>query len=132
MPFNLLKKYNDLLDITGMNPAQRSQSLRGVFDRDILKNTRFYFNGKPIYPTPKENGEIAMETLFTHLTCREEDKETHHREFELSRSQRLHWIRFHVEGGKRMICMCSLWQSLKEIAHIFMTMLSIMLLFWSL
>lgn len=101
MPFNLLKKYNDLLDIAGMNPAQRNQSLRGVFDRDILKNTRFYFNGKPIYPTPKENGETAMEALFTHLTCREEDKETRHREFELSRSQRLHWIRFHVDRGKK-------------------------------
>ena len=42
-----------------------------------------------------------MEVLFTHLTCRENDKETHHREFELSRSQRLHWIRFHIDGGKK-------------------------------
>lgn len=101
MPLNLLKKYNQLLDIAGLSPRQCASSLRGIFDRDIQNNAHFYFNGKPIYPTPKENGQIAMENLFTHLTCREEDKEAHHREFELSRSQRLHWIRFNIDGGKR-------------------------------
>ncbi len=101
MSLNLLKKYNQLLDIVGLSPNRRTSSLRGIFDRDIQNNPHFFFKGKPIYPTPKESGQIAMENLFTHLTCREEDKETHHREFELSRSQRLHWIKFHIDEGKR-------------------------------
>ncbi|MDE5561478.1 MAG: hypothetical protein K2J00_06745 [Bacteroidaceae bacterium] len=100
MPLNLIKKYNQLLDIAGLSPVQRDKSLRGVFNRDNQDNLRFFFNGKPIFPTPKENGQEAMESLFTHLTCREADKDTHHREFELSRSQRLHWIRFHIDGGR--------------------------------
>lgn len=101
MPFNLTKKYNDLLDLLGMNERQRIESLRRIFNRDIEDNPVFTFNGKPIYPTPKENGQIAMENLFNHLTRKEVDKETHHREFDMSRSQRLHWIRHHVERRKK-------------------------------
>lgn len=100
MPFNLTKKYNDLLDLLGMSEYERTKSLRGVFNRDIQNNPNFSFKGKPIYPTPKENGIIAMETLFNHLTRKETDKEEHHREFDMARSQRLHWIRHHVEERK--------------------------------
>ena len=100
MPFNLTKKYNDLLDIMGMSESQRIESLRRTFNRDIQDNPYFVFNGKPIYPTPKEDGMIAMENLFNHLTRKEADKEIHHREFDISRSQRLHWIRFHTERNK--------------------------------
>lgn len=97
MPLNLTKKYNELLDIIGMSEVQRTMSLRRIFDRDIQNNDKFYFNGKPIYPTPEENGQIAMENLFNHLTRKVVDKETQHREFDMNRSQRLHWIRHHVE-----------------------------------
>lgn len=100
MPLNLIKKYNDLLDILGMSERERIASLRRVFDRDIQNNPAFSFNGKPIYPTPRENGQIAMENLFNHLTRKEVDKEIHHREFDASRSQRLHWIRHHAEQRK--------------------------------
>lgn len=68
MPFNLTKKYNDLLDLVGMSEFERTKSLRGVFNRDIQDNPKFVFQGKPIYPTPKEDGIIAMENLFNHLT----------------------------------------------------------------
>lgn len=100
MPFNLIKKYNDLLDIMGMPESQRTESLRRIFNRDIQGNNHFTFNGKPIYPTPDENGEIAMEMLFIHLTRKVVDKDTHHREFDKGRSERLHWIRYHVEQRK--------------------------------
>lgn len=100
MPFNLTKKYNDLLDLLGMNERQRTESLRRIFSRDIENNPAFTFNGKPIYPTPHEDGQIAMENLFNHLTRHEVDKEIHHRECDMSRSQRLHWIRHHVEQRK--------------------------------
>lgn len=100
MPLNLTKKYNELLDLLGLNEPQRNASLRGVFNRDIQENPYFSFNGKPIYPTPKEDGQIAMEILFAHLTTKEEDKETHHREFDMKRSQRLHWIRYHIDCKK--------------------------------
>ncbi len=97
MPLNLTKKYNKLLDLAGMSDTQRVVSLRKIFDRDIQENNHFYFNGKPIYPTPKENGRVAMENLFNHLTRKVVDKETQHREFDKSRSERLHWIRHHIE-----------------------------------
>lgn len=100
MPFNLTKKYNDLLDLLGMSEYERTKSLRAIFNRDIQDNPHFTFNGKSIYPTPKEDGIIAMETLFNHLTRKETDKEVHHREFDMKRSQRLHWIRHHVEQRK--------------------------------
>lgn len=101
MPFNLTKKYNDLLDLLGMSERERTESLRRIFNRDIENNPVFTFNGKPIYPTPREDGQIAMENLFNHLTRKEIDKETHYREFDMSRSQRLHWIRHHVEQRKK-------------------------------
>ena len=43
---------------------------------------------------------VAMENLFNHLTRKEVNKEIHHREFDTSRSQRLHWIRYHTEQRK--------------------------------
>lgn len=100
MPFNLTKRYNDLLDLLGMSEYERTTSLRRIFNRDIQDNPEFSFNGKPIYPTPKENGIVAMENLFNHLTRKETDKEEHHREFDLKRSQRLHWIKYHVDQNK--------------------------------
>jgi hypothetical protein len=38
MPLNLIKKYNQHLDIGGFNEAQRRQSLMGVFNQDIVNN----------------------------------------------------------------------------------------------
>ena len=77
MPLNLTKKYNDLLDLLGMPEKQRTESLRRIFNRDIENNPAFTFNGKPIYPTPMEDGRIAMENLFNHLTRKEVDKDIH-------------------------------------------------------
>lgn len=101
MPLNLTKEYNDLLDLLGMSEKERTESLRKIFNRDIERNRVFTFNGKPIFPTPREDGHIAMENLFNHLTTKEVDKEIHHREFDVSRSVRLHWIRHHVEQRKK-------------------------------
>lgn len=100
MPFNLLKTYNQLLELNGFNPQQRKASLMGVFNRDITNNPSFTFKGKQITPTPKD-GEIKMSTLFTHLTTVITDKVTRQREFEMKRSIRLHWIRFHIDENKK-------------------------------
>ncbi len=102
MALNLLKKYNELLELAHLNEKDRTNSLKMIFNRDIRNNLHFCFQGKPIYPTPRENGEIAMENLFNHLTRKKEmaDKENH-RVFDMSRSQRLHWIRFHIEQNKK-------------------------------
>lgn len=102
MPLNLIKVYNELLDFTGMNELQRTNSLKGVFNRDIANNQHFSFRGKPIFPTPKEDGKIAMENLFNHLTRKTVDYETGHREFDVARSQRLHWIKFHAGERKKV------------------------------
>lgn len=100
MPFNLLKNYNELLELTSFNVPQRTASLRGVFNRDIAENESFQFQGKQINPT-SQDGEEPMETLFRHLTTVIEDKKTNKRVFEMFRSERLHWIRHHIEERKQ-------------------------------
>lgn len=99
MPFNIIKIYNQLLDIVGMGERQRTDSLKGIFRRDFEERTPV-FCGKNIQPTPKENGEIPMETLFRHLTTEMVDKKTRARVFELDRSRRLHWVRHHLDSRK--------------------------------
>jgi len=99
MPLNLLKKYNQLLDISAMNEFQRIKSLKGVFDRDITNNSNFVFRTKQIKPTPA-NGQDSMERLFTHLTTVITDKSSNKREFDRDRSIRLHWIKYHIEESK--------------------------------
>lgn len=99
MPFNLLKVYNELLDIVILSPRDRIISLRRVFNRDIQDNPNFNFRGKPIDPTVKD-GEIPMDTLFSHLTTKVIDEKTKERQFENDRSIRIHWIKYHVEESK--------------------------------
>lgn len=102
MPLNLLKTYNDFLELAFLSDKERIESLWGVFKRDIIDNIGFSYRNKPIYPTPRENGEVAMQNLFNHLTRKKEyvDGENH-RVFDMSRSKRLHWIRYHVEQRKQ-------------------------------
>jgi hypothetical protein len=100
MPFNLLKKYNALLELDGLNPKDREKSLKGVFNRDVVNNPSFKFQGKKMNPTPQD-GEIPMSTLFTHLTTQIIDKRTREREFEIHRSKRVHWIKHHIEEKKK-------------------------------
>ena len=103
MPFNLLKKYPELLEILHMNEHQRKESLMRIYKRDIEDNPNFKFREKQIYPI-KSDGVADMGRQFTHLTC-EEAKETDEngnllpakRVFEKDRSQRLHWINHHIQ-----------------------------------
>jgi hypothetical protein len=99
MPLNLLKTYNQLLNIDSMNEFHRKISLKGIFDRDITNNPDFSFRTKKIKPTPAE-GQDSMDRLFMHLTTVIVDKNTSKREFDRSRSVRLHWIRHHIEERK--------------------------------
>lgn len=98
--YNLLKQYNALLEVDSMSPAQRTISLRGVFNRDIQNNKKFSFREKKIYPIPKE-GMDKLEMLFWHLTTKVVDYSTNHREYDKARSVRLHWIKYHIEEHKK-------------------------------
>ena len=100
MPLNQTKTYNDLLDLIALNDRQRISSLKLIFERDFV-NKNLVFRNKNVYPTSQNNGEIPMETLFRHLTTVMTDKNTRKREFELDRSQRLHWVRFHLDNKKK-------------------------------
>lgn len=99
MALNLLKKYNELLDISALNETERKASLWRIFDRDFIQNGDIYFNNKRITPTPLE-GKITMDTLFSHLTTQMIDKTTRKREFDRHRAERLHWVGFHLEKKK--------------------------------
>jgi hypothetical protein len=100
MPFNLLKKYNQLLDLLSFKEKDRTASLKGIFNRDIANNTNFVFRSKKIFPTTAE-GQDTMERFFTHLTTVIVDKKTNKREYDHQRSIRLHWIRHHIEERKK-------------------------------
>lgn len=101
MPFNLLKKYPELLEIGHLSEPERTRSLRLIFRRDIEDNPDLKFRQKIIRPIKGE--EPAMQLLFRHLTTEEVENEGEggkvykSRVFEMHRSVRLHWIRFHLE-----------------------------------
>lgn len=106
MPTNLLKRYNDFLELSHLSENQRTISLRAVFNRDIANNDNFLFREKIIRPLKKE-GEIDMETLFDHLTKKSEDiidEEGKTRKsrsiFDFQRAKRLHWIWHHIQEIK--------------------------------
>jgi hypothetical protein len=105
MPLNLLKRYSNLLDIGGLTVNQCKESLKGIFDRDITNNPSFKFRTKLITPTPKD-GEIPMETLYSHLTTKVIDKKTRQRAFDIHRSQRLHWVKYHINEKKEDNMLC--------------------------
>jgi len=80
--------------------------LQRVFDRDIANNFIFLFREKIIRPLKKE-GEIDMDTLFSHLTEKSEEIIDENGEkvkkrglFDLDRSKRLHWIWHHLQEKK--------------------------------
>ncbi len=100
MPYNLLKKYNQILELDSFSESERIKSLMGIFHRDFTNNLKFNFRKKLIKPTPLD-GEIKMSTLYTHLTCGIEDKAKRNRVFDIHRSKRLHWVRYHIEEQKK-------------------------------
>jgi len=107
MPLNLLKKYPGLLEIGHLAEPDRNISLKAVFKRDIEDNPDLRFRTKVIRPIKGE--EPAMQLLFRHLTT-EEIEETDdngktykRRMFEIHRSQRIHWIKFHTEECRKEV-----------------------------
>ncbi len=99
MPHNLLKVYNQLLELGFLTENQRMESLRRIFKRDIEDNEAFSFKGKRVNPTKVDAD--PMDILFNHLTSKIVDENTRRREYEQQRSMRLHWIRHHVEERKQ-------------------------------
>lgn len=103
MPYNLTKKYPDLLELFGSS-YEMKQSLRRIYDRDIENNPDFKFRGIQIHPLKSEEGQLDMDRTFTHLTTKEyasfdaegNELDEKHREFDIQRSKRLHWINHHV------------------------------------
>ncbi len=103
MPTNLIKKYNQLLEITHLTEAERTVSLKRIFNRDITENIGFNFRSKIIRPF-KVDGLPSMDTLFGHLTCEtaeqtnENGKKIKSRNiFDYKRSERLHWVKHHID-----------------------------------
>lgn len=72
MPTNLIKKYPQLLELTG-NLSDILTSLRRIYNRDIQDNPDFKFRGIPIHPL-KSEGQEDMDRTFRHLTTKEYDQ----------------------------------------------------------
>lgn len=131
MPTNLIKTYNQLLELNSLDEHQRMSSLKGVFKRDFVSNSDFSFRKKKLNPTPAE-GEDTMERFFRHLTTVITDKATRKREYDPSRSVRLHWVRYHLEERKKITCQYSPLKSRKARELTFGTKMKIISLFLSL
>ena len=105
MPLNLIKVYPQLLDLAYMTVEQRTTSLKAIFKRDIEDNPGLNFRTKIIRPVKGE--EPSMQILFKHLTCEEiqeqngDGKTYPKRVFEIDRSVRLHWVRYHIDEKKK-------------------------------
>jgi len=105
MPTNLLKTYPQLLELAHLNDHNRTLSLKGVFKRDIEDNPGLNFRTKIIRPIKGE--EPAMVLLFKHLTTTDTEETNEYgdtynkRVFEMDRSVRLHWIKYHFEERKK-------------------------------
>lgn len=104
MPLNLIKKYPELLEFGHLTESQRTQSLYNIFRRDIEDNPALHFRTKTIRPIKGEEPSMAL--LFKHLTTEEvmqdENGKTYpKRIFEMERSRRIHWIKFHLEEQKK-------------------------------
>ena len=101
MATNLLKKYNQLLELLYSNHYDNVNSIKNVFYRDFNVNKPLIFNNKNILPTPAD-GEDKMERLFNHLTRKEVDFITKKREFDSERAIRIHWIKHHLTNSAHL------------------------------
>ncbi len=104
MDFNKLKNYPELLELAYLTVGQRNESLLNIFKRDIEDNPTFNFRTKIIRPI-KKDCQSSMEVLLQHLTTKDDKddkgKRLGSRSFEMARSQRLHWVKYHIEEHKR-------------------------------
>lgn len=97
MATNLIRTYNQLLELLYGNEHANVQSIKAVFYRDFNTQQAIKFNNKDIQPTPS-NGEDKIERLFNHLTRVIVDEKTRKREFESERAIRIHWIKHHLQN----------------------------------
>jgi hypothetical protein len=100
MPYNLLKSYNHLLELMHLSVNDRIKSLSRIFVRDVESNINFKFRSKQIYPVKRKEGDTDISILFNHLTTQITDKSINKRDFEPRRSERLHWLKYHIEETK--------------------------------
>jgi hypothetical protein len=100
MPLNQIKTYNQLLDLNAYTVKQRNDCLRLIYDRDIIPANKIIFRGKALNPTPHEN-KIDLDRHFFHLTTKTIDENTKERDYDIDRSQRLHWLKFHIQEKKK-------------------------------
>jgi hypothetical protein len=101
MATNLLKKYNQVLELLYRNDYENIVSIKNVFYRDFNTEKPLVFNAKIIQPTPAD-GEDKIERLFNHLTRKELDYATKKREFDSERAIRIHWIKHHFLNYKML------------------------------
>ncbi|MDH6306333.1 hypothetical protein M2459_002696 [Parabacteroides sp. PF5-5] len=104
MPFNATKKYDDCLDLLSYTESQRYKTLLSIYERDIYFNKKLIFFEKEVRPTQMNSDESTKMVLFSHLTCKSDSEEGVKKRdnFDMRRSERLHWIRHHIDacGGK--------------------------------
>jgi hypothetical protein len=100
MPLNQIKIYNELLDLNSYSINQRIACLRQIYERDIIPENKIIFRGKQLNPTPHDN-KIDLDRHFSHLITKTIDEKTKERDYDIDRSRRLHWVKFHITEKKK-------------------------------
>lgn len=98
MPFNKMLTYSDVLNLNSYSEKQRIAILYSIYERDIFNNN-LKFQGKEVRPTQMNSDLATKDTLFSHLTCKEVEVEGGIKKrdyFDIHRSKRIHWIKFHI------------------------------------
>lgn len=110
MALHLLRNYPELLEIIHLNAFDRNSALTDIFKRDIEDNPNLRFRAKMVRPIKGE--EPGMQLLYRHLTTSENKEKDDDgnplggRVFEMSRSQRLHWVKYHIDEKKPECLSC--------------------------
>ncbi len=97
MPTNLLKRYPELLELGHLSEREREGSLRRVYDRDFQDTAPCCFRKRPVRPIKRMDAATDIDILFRHLITTDAPEGSTGRVFDMPRSQRLHWIRHHLD-----------------------------------
>lgn len=99
MPLNKIAVYPTLLSLESYNETQRKATLLSIYERDIFNNTSLKFRNNTVRPMKAVDSNDTKLTHFSHLTCKtskDEDGIERRNCFDLQRSKRLHWVRYHI------------------------------------
>lgn len=112
---NLQLTYNSKLKLEDLNSDFKRKCLNEIFKRDIRNNIDFKFREAQIFPCHSQGStDDQFEILFTHLTTIKAEN-GHKRTYDKKRSERIHWIRYHIDENKKDKMLVFTYRDIKKV-----------------